>query len=245
MMGCSALMPTSSHYTPPDASRLALTLQNRTLKGGIRRPIALLIGADTEARHRNNISLAYQVLLEQGYKRQDIFILDSEGGNPAIYPISDTLSRKSMDMMFTWLLDNLDDSDTLLVYVTGHGNKDSLSLNKAEKISKPYFMMLLNSLSIYSGIVIFDQCYWGAPNIRSPYVFISASSNDRTSYDVTFPRTFWNAFRRLDSNVSVLEAFRYAKLHDRGYRLGHQIPEISYTRVNPAEINLLLTNPAK
>lgn len=233
--GCSAFQLKSSHFIPAQPNEILIRLKQP--KSG--NHIALLVGANSEERHRNNISLAYQILIEQGYDRKDIFILDSEGGNPAIYPITDSLTKRTLHIMSEWLSENLSKSDTFFLYVTGHGEKNFLPLNKGEKISKQTFMSYFVTLNVKSGIIFFDQCYWGAPNIESTYVFISATSDFKTSFGTGFPRLFWQSFRRLQGNVSVLEAFEFAKENDSGYLHGHQNPELSYTRVSPKEINLL------
>jgi len=241
LCGCETLLATTSYYALPKPHRLTKHLQNIKKDFGSQpKHFAFLIGANTEVRHRNNLSLAYQVLIEQGYDRQHIFILDSEGGTPAIYPISDTLTQESMGMMFNWLSKNLSQIDTILVYVTGHGNQKSLLLNRAEEMSKQNFLFYLSSIKIRTGIVIFDQCYWGAPKIKSPFIFISATSDLRTSHGVSFPRMFWRAFRRLeDPVISISQAFDFARAHDRGRLFGHQQPEIFFSTIHPARIDLL------
>src|SRR5688572_21509321 len=70
---------TSSEFVPPEPEALqARIVHEGSTPNGQVDHFAVLIGADTELRHRGNLSLAYQVLLEQGYDRQKIYILDSE-----------------------------------------------------------------------------------------------------------------------------------------------------------------------
>ena len=245
-LGCAPTFQlTNWHYTPGEPIRLKKKLSTIPEESG--KNYALLIGASSEQRHHNNLSLAYQVLIEQGYERKNIFILDEDGGDPAIFPITDTLSTKSLSMVFDWLKKNLDSSDTLLIYTTGHSDRASLTLNKSERVPKSEFFSHIRDIDMKLGIVLFDQCYWGTPNWfgKSPIVFMSATSHDRTSYGDQFPRLFWKAWRRLEGNLSVLRAFEYARDNNKGTKLGQQYPEIVFSKVNPGTINLLgeLTTP--
>jgi hypothetical protein len=221
-----------------------------------------LIGANTELRHRGNLSMAYQVLMEQGYKRENVFILDSEGESP-FFPVTDVTTRASMQHLFAHLKRIVEPQDTLLLYVTGHGRRvtadkedngqkgtigvSTILLNKSEEMSDWEFSILLEGLNPETGIAFFDQCYGARFSMISKscnFVFITTADEAETSYGVTFPRAFWSAFREPDlakGSLTVLDAFKFAMVADRGTRLGFNRPKIANGCVNPANLTLLGT----
>ncbi|MBK8014955.1 MAG: hypothetical protein IPK13_26860 [Deltaproteobacteria bacterium] len=222
---------------------------------------AVLIGAETELRHRGNLSMAYQVLIEQGYDRDEVFIFDSEGGTP-FFPNTDVTTRASLSLLFDYLARVVEPHDTLLVYVTGHGRRvaadeesrgaakrlgvSTVVLNPGEEVSQDEFVAWLEAVPVGVGIAFFDQCYFG--QISSPklcnWVTMTTSAEDETSHGVSFPRAFWNAFRATPSRsdagpITVYEAFKRAMVADVATRLGQNRPRIAHACVNPA--GLLLT----
>src|SRR5262249_17398688 len=78
LSGCAMTGWLSSSPHPHDAPpKEQSALEERLLSDG-ERPngqvdhFAVLIGANTELRHRGNLSMAYQVLVEQGYDARNI-----------------------------------------------------------------------------------------------------------------------------------------------------------------------------
>jgi hypothetical protein len=223
---------------------------------------AVLIGANTELRHRGNLSMAYQVLIEQGYKAEDIFILDSEGETP-FFPVTDVTTRASMHRLFSYLRRVVEPHDTLFIYVTGHGRRvtadkedngqkgtigvSTILLNKSEEMSEWEFGTLLDGLFPETAIAFFDQCYGARFSMIAKscnFVFITTADEAETSYGVTFPRAFWAAFREPELSkapTTVLDAFKFAMVADRGTRLGFNRPKIANGCVNPANLTLLGT----
>ncbi len=218
----------------------------------------MLIGADTELRHRGNLSLAYQVLLEQGYTRDHIYILDSEGETP-FFPLTDVTTLESVTMLFAHLAKVVELQDTVFVYVTGHGRRitadeesdgqtkeigvSTLILNPGEELAQDDFSKLLEQVAPGAGIAFFDQCYWGP--LTSPklcnYVVITTSQPDETSHGNTFPRAFWAAFREKRGGTvpTIFDAFKFAMVADRATTLGLNKPRISHGCVSPSELTLL------
>jgi hypothetical protein len=251
---------THSEFVPPEPEHLQarIAAEGDTGNGEVDH-FAVLIGADTELRHRGNLSMAYQVLLEQGYKRENIYILDSEGDNP-FFPLTDVTTRASIELLFKHLAQIIEPHDTLFIYVTGHGRKitaeedkegnksmlgvSTLVLNPGEELSQDEFAVLLERLTPETGIAFFDQCYWGpfeSPKLCN-FVMITTSTKDDTSYGVSFPRAFWSAFRdrrHRDGPPSIFEAFKFAMVADRATTLGFNRPRISHGCVNPSDITLL------
>ena len=185
------------------------------------RHFAFLIGANTEDRHRNNISLAYQVLIESGYNPRNVFIVDSEGGNPAIFPLDATATTNSIKLVFETLRENITKEDTIFIYLTGHGEKKDdevfLLANKQEKVSYKEFISEIMKLHPKSGIVFFDNCYFGVSgNRRNEFSFISVASFTHVSIGNDFARYFFRYIRDHQENrPTVYEAFEFAKQKDK------------------------------
>jgi hypothetical protein len=265
--GCAVTSWLSSSHAPEIKPKEPIALENRLAEDG-EKPngevdhFAVLIGANTELRHRGNLSLAYQVLLEQGYKAENIFILDAEGETP-FFPVTDVTTRDAMHRLFAHLKRVVEPQDTLFIYVTGHGRRvtadkedngqkgtigvSTILLNKTEEMSDWEFSTLLDGLNPETGIAFFDQCYGARFSMIAKscnFVFITTADETETSYGVTFPRAFWSAFREPDLSkgpLSVLDAFKFAMVADRGTRLGFNRPKISNNCVNPANLTLLGT----
>jgi hypothetical protein len=253
---------TRSVFIPPEPEGLrSRIVQEGEVPNGKIDHFAVLIGADTELRHRGNLSMAYQVLLEQGYRRQDIYILDSEGDNP-FFPLTDVTTRASVEMLFKHLAKIVEPHDTVLIYVTGHGRRimadeekagsrstlgvSTLVLNPGEELSQDEFSQLLEKVAPETGIAFFDQCYWGPFSSAKlcNFIMITTSTKDETSYGVSFPRAFWGAFRdRRVRNLSpsIFEAFKLAMVGDRATTLGFNKPRISHGCVDPDGVTLLGT----
>lgn len=221
---------------------------------------AVLIGANTELRHRGNLSMAYQVLIEQGYTRDHIYILDSDGESD-FFPQASRTSRASMYRLFGHLKRIVEPHDTLFIYVTGHGRRvvaesedngrrstlgvSTILLNRTEEMSDWEFGTLLDGLNPDAGIAFFDQCYGAKFSMIAgscKFVFITTASEDETSYGVSFPRAFWGAFRDpalAKRPLSIVEAYKYATETDKGTRMGFNRPQLSHGCLNPANLTLL------
>jgi hypothetical protein len=244
---------TYSVFIPPSPVRLQNKLETIDTESLKKEPqhYAVLIGGNTEDRHRNNLSLAYQILIEQGYKRTNIFVFDSEGGNPAIFPITDTTTYKTMEIFYAWIAEQVTPQDTLLIYMTGHGNKlvrsneSAHALNKSEKLSKSQFITFIKKIQPKIGIVFGDFCYWGAIDPYQPgleqYIFITATNDDRVSYGTTFARSFWNSFRKYNKKVpSLLEIYYNALFDDPLFgRKDANDPSLSFFKTRPERTTIL------
>jgi hypothetical protein len=228
---------------------------------------AVLIGAHTELRHRGNLSLAYQVLIEQGYRRENVYILESEG-DATFFPTTDVASRATVTRLFDHLRKIVETQDTLLIYVTGHGRRvtatsesdgkaatvgvSTLVLNSREELADWELAAMLEGLEPAAGIAFFDQCYgaiFATITRACNFVFITTAAEDETSYGVAFPRAFWAAFRMpppVGTMTSVLTAYRHAERVDRGTQLGYNQPQISQTcNADPARLTLLGVPPTE
>lgn len=250
---------TSNEFQPPDPELLSVRLATEGTEPNARVDhYAVLLGGDTDLRHRGNLSLAYQVLIEQGYSRDHIYILDSEGDTP-FFPITDVTTRASVFMLFKHLGHVIEPEDTLFIYVTGHGRRitadevaagkngvigvSTLVLNPGEELAQDEFSNLLEQIAPKAAIALFDQTFWGpfsSPKLCN-YVVITTSQPEDPSHGNAFPRAFWGAFReRKNMRIpSIFDAFKFAMVADRETTLGRNKPRISHGCVNPSDLTLL------
>lgn len=192
---------------------------------------AVIIGLNTEEYHRGNISLAYQVLVELGLKRQDVFILDVASRLP-YFPKTDTTSHAAVTTLFGLLAAVIEPHDELIVYVTGHGVLDEggspeLMLNPAERMPADEFLALLNTLDVSVGLLFVDQCYWGPKHSPSSCVWttITTAHEGQVTVGATFPRAFWSSLR--DGTRPLRAAFDESVRDDRNAVLGFNGPAMS------------------
>ncbi len=145
---------------------------------------AVLISGLTEERHTANLSVAYQVLLENGFKSENIYVLDRNGRNKYYHPVHGRGTKVFVEKAFKKLQAKIDKNDMLFVYVTNHGYKAKVEGGKIIRINKneagktgkkelslidlvgkdihqEEFAGLLKKMQYKLGIFLFDQCYSG------------------------------------------------------------------------------------
>ena len=191
---------------------------------------AVILGLNTEQRHQGSISLSYQVLIERGYKRENIYILDPEGKTP-IFPTTDTTSINSVEILFKHLSEIVGIDDTLLIYITGHGKridkKSHLVLNMSEILPAEDFIKILSKIHPSVGMIFADHCYWSSdfkPDDCN-WVSIAVSTTETTSSGTSFPRLFWWSTRR---GETILSAFNEAKREDISTKKKENRPSINF-----------------
>ena len=225
----STFTTTQSHYQPNYPADLEYRI-NKEKPNDRQDHFAVLLGANTELRHKGSMSLAYQTLIESGYKRKNIYILDPDGQTP-IYPVSDTTSRVAIKLLFNHLKNIVEPQDTILIYVSGHGQlinqKQNIILNPGETMEAKEFILMVSQLYPLVGIMIADQCYWSVD--YSPqdcaWASISVSTPNTTSFGTGFPRAFWWSIRR-GNNINY--AFEMAKKNDYGTKTKANNPKIFF-----------------
>lgn len=237
---------TNFTFIPSLPYRLIEKLQKTNLEQkNSNKHYAILIAGNAEDRHKNNLSLAYQVLLEQGYNKQDIYIFDSTGADTPLYPLIDQTNIKSIQLMFNWLAENVNETDTILFYMTGHGTKVGIEsaymLNKAEILYKKDFETFLSKINPNIGIIFSDFCYWGLiDNIKlSEYIFISVTDDNHVSAGTTFAREFWKSFRD-HKNQPLISAYNTAYKKDPfTSKKNINNPNLKFIKNDPKYYNLL------
>lgn len=210
---------------------------------------AVIISGNTDYRHKENLSLAYQVLLENGFQKENVYILDDEGDKTAFYPVDDIASKEAIKMLFGHLAKRVDSKDLLFVYTTGHGGRTSIDkeINGETKRIKVFGIAIpgedlletemaeyLSDVHPRAGVLVYDQCYSGGfaeRTGRGNYIGISASEADELSHSNTFPQTFFGAWRNKsadknnDGRLSIREIFDYTVQNDEKTKDGSQKPQ--------------------
>ncbi|MEK9175116.1 MAG: C13 family peptidase [Patescibacteria group bacterium] len=226
---------------------------------------ALLINGSAETRFFADISVAYQILLENDFKREDIYILDAEENDWYWYPIDGMANQINLFVALNYLKKKATRQDMLFVYVVDHGGKISkkitnetatqnISLSTLHlvdySIDQNEFARYLEGLKTQIAIFIFDMCYSGgfAEEVgRHNIVAISGTQADKVGrsrkYD-SFVGSFMLAFRNInesdlnsDGKVSIYEAFEYAKKKHSFTRNKKQVPFIQ-GNIDPQQIFL-------
>ena len=150
--------------------------QEQVINSNYSNKYAILISGDNKYIYQENLSMAYQILLENGFQRKNVSILDGKGDLSAFYPVFGSASKKTIDCIFNNLSKKIGSDDLLFVYVTGHGDQITISdltgdkkevfkiaeINlTGETLLETDFEKYLINIKPKVGILLFDQCYGG------------------------------------------------------------------------------------
>ncbi len=198
---------------------------------------AVLISGDTEEKHRINLSSIYETLLEIGFQKENMYILDSTGERHSYYPVDDATQKESIKIVFEHLRKKIDGQDLLFVYTTDHGERTTKTISECgvekektvstlvlpgEDLDQIDFSDYLEGIDPQIGIFVFEQCYSGgfAKEIgHGKYVAIASTkarlksiSDVRDSMGYFFLSAYRDSQksdRNGDGAVSIQEAFDY------------------------------------
>lgn len=210
---------------------------------------AVMISGESEKRHRENLALAYDVLLENGFRKRNIYILDDKGEKRSAYPVDGLASKGTIKAMFDNLGKRIDSNDLLFVYTTGHGervifrseingkrhDRECSRLKVLGDVSEDDMAEYLEGVHVGVGVVVSDQCYGGgfAEAVgKGNYIGISASGAGQISESNTFAQAFFNSWRdkmadtNRDERTSIREAYEYANAYDINAHSGKQMPRL-------------------
>jgi len=193
---------------------------------------AVLINGSDESRFVAEISLIYQVLLENGFRRENVYILDQRGSEDFLYPADDIASRKNLESVFLHLSKKVDSEDLLVVHISDHGVRNKTE--DGQEITEIYLPSgnvseidlegYLSNIKPKYGIITTEICYGGGLALRlgkGRYIGISQTTDKDLGYSSlrdSFGGFFYQAFRNHamsdrngDDLVTIDEAFAYAK----------------------------------
>ncbi len=223
---------------------------------------AVLTASTIDERDMFDLALSYQILLEQGYEKENIYILDGDGSYTPLYPVDDYVSKENLRKIFEQLSQRMDANDKLLILLDGHGTKEthaSEELKDFEILELSAFYLpnendlteielkeMLDPIKAETKIVIADICYGGGFALRfcnDNYVGISNGGvleiSHGNSYN-TFTRHLMEAYRIIGTKgyeVSIQDAFNYAKTQHPWTR-NLEDTAILCTQLNPNNIFL-------
>lgn len=180
-----------------------------------------------------DIILAYQIMLENNFSPENIYILSNNSAKYErhIYPKTDIFSKQSLEMLIDHLGKKVDSKDFLVMYLINHGEQTTKDGEETVKTDIPGGDIFaedirgyLESIHPQTGLAVFNTCYAGGFSRlagNGDYIAISSSDYDHTSkkgFGKNFGGLFFLAYREKgesdsnkDGKISVQEAFEYAK----------------------------------
>lgn len=177
---------------------------------------ALIINANSEKRFTKNVSFVDSVLSKNNYKT---YIFDKTKKRD--YHVNGISTKKNIENFFK----NVDirDQDLFLLYVSGHGSKDTLNgnisstinMSSGDNLDPNSLKKYLKNIDPEKGVLIFPQCYgweFGKEFGKENYLTISLSPKSKPSYGNYFGYGFFKSFNspkadiNKDNKISVLEA---------------------------------------
>jgi hypothetical protein len=214
----------------------------------------LINGSNFPPYYFENVAMAHRILLENGYKKENIHIFDTALPFPLSlfmekpYPVQGPAALTEIKEQFRELSRIVTPEDHLFVYATDHGKEKkkrcgfhsievSTLVLEDNSIDEIDFAKLLEGIRPKIGIFLFDQCYSGGFAQRlagKGRVTIAACSPHESSNGNTFPKAFFSAFWKKagdadhDGIVSIKEAFSFALKHDENAVDGEQNPVMVY-----------------
>ncbi|MGC9310704.1 MAG: hypothetical protein ACP5E4_03190 [Candidatus Aenigmatarchaeota archaeon] len=233
-------------------------LENR-LKKDIRRPrgdrekYGLSLSGYNNCHTINEIPKAYQTLLEEGFKPENVYILDNNFPTNFFCPTDDVATKKSLSMITDYFIQRMQDEDALFCLFAGHGSRRDFLPDYAIPLwgsdPKDHDLLLASGVEHYLDriaasikVLVFCHCFGGVFASRfnkDNYIAVSASNGSRPSYGSYFTKNFFGAICEKygdfdnDGRVSIGEAFWYAVLNDPCTKKGWQEPQIFYGDINP------------
>lgn len=138
---------------------------------------AVLIRGDYEERFVADMSLAYQVLLENGFKPDHIYVLADVKKKKEAYfhPIDDIATKENLEIVKNHLSSIVDEEDLLVVCLVDHGNR-AMIMNpvdpgkrlmastfnlRGEDLNEVELELYLSKIQPKIGILLFEFCFSG------------------------------------------------------------------------------------
>ncbi len=226
---------------------------------------AVLINGDGDNRFTADITVSYEILLENGFRAENIYILNYSALETYYHPVDDVLTKSNLKLLFSYLKNKTTNRDLLFVYVTDHGERvKKISLYPLrfvdlstidlvdEQIDQVEFANLFDGMNINLGIFVFNQCFSGgfAEELgRNNFIAVASTKASKGGYDDvgdSFCGFFMLAFRdwrvsdtNKDGKVSISEAVEYAKQRNSYSRNKQQEPFIQ-SDLDPKKVFLNL-----
>ena len=217
-----------------------IAIQTQETKKEQGKTFALLINNDTEKRHIKNLDDAYNVLRNKNIDPCNIYVVSNSNVNDECRDRTIASNEIGVIDAFEEINNSSSKQDTLLIYFTGHGDKNPdwlnpISFKKLRKLSEGIDRKLV--------IAISDICYGGQVvdefgKSRGKTLSLSPVASGEELICNHFSPYFWEAIskNKLDHDkngeTSLLEAFVWANLHRTIYEsnTSNDIPIETKTR---------------
>ncbi|MBA7651966.1 hypothetical protein ES703_59795 [subsurface metagenome] len=236
---------------PPMEERIE---QTEVWKNNLPDKYAVIINGDDATRHIRNVSLACNVLKQNGFIDENIFVLSYQQntGEERIPTYAPTFGN--LRMLFRLLSEVIDDKDLLFIYGTGHGSgKGGVSQicirgicprckrpHLTARVSEIEFEYLIEAIHPQYGILVFDQCKAGGFGTtlqsRENFVVVCRAAQHESGTCKHFAKAFFDAFGDASSDVdnngriSIGEAFsktlQIVNQIDAGYQKHEYTPSL-------------------
>jgi len=180
---------------------------------------------------------AYQVLVQNGFNKENIYILTDIGVPQPDYPVDGVASRNGLSMILEHLSKKVDEEDVFLLYINGHGSRKPIESNNGTEnvtvsnyhlrggdINELQLRECLSQIKAKRKKYVFDFCFDGGFSERlgrGNDIAISSSSPNKANmsyWQENFSRHFFDAFKEGsnadydgDGRVSFSEAFEYTR----------------------------------
>ncbi|HXO18420.1 MAG TPA: hypothetical protein VOA87_00695 [Thermoanaerobaculia bacterium] len=204
----------------PAMAAMAADIANDAAPGS---PYAIVVNGDDSFTHNYNVSLALGALAQLRYRGDHVLLLAAKAPEaPEISPVRLPATPAGIRDAVRRLREKVTAADLLLVYLTGHGDREfghtELSLTHGS-ISAEALARELSSIPFGTLIFISDTCYSGgfaeamAKLPRNVVAVASVDAHHETRCE-PFIRPLWGAVNDLandrngDGFVSIEEAFQ-------------------------------------
>lgn len=188
--------------SPADSKRLKNRIsQEGAVKNHQPDKYAVLIRGDYEERFVADTSLVYQVLLENGFKSEHIYILADARRKAETYfhPIDDIATKGNLEILMDHLTNIVDEEDLLFICLIDHGGKglfrnpddpvgkmvSSSTFNlRGEDLNELELKSRLSKIYPKTGILVFEFCFSGgfAERLGGTYVAIASTDSHVEGY---------------------------------------------------------------
>ncbi|MFB0525408.1 MAG: DUF4190 domain-containing protein [Phycisphaerae bacterium] len=244
--------PKSTKLTfPPVEPRLE---QMEARKNNLPDKYAVIINGDDSKHHIRNVSLAHNVLKQNGFMDKNIFVLSYQKNTADEQIRTYAPTFGNLQMVFRFLSDTIDEKDFLFIYGTGHGiRKEDVSEISIRRIcpgckcphltrgvSEIEFEYLIRKIHPQYTVLVFDQCEAGGFGTklqgRENFVVVCRAAQHERGTCKYFAKAFFDAFGDTscdaDNNgrISIAEAFsktlQTVNQIDAGYQKHRYTPSI-------------------
>jgi len=238
LTGCDSYQPQNQRL---EQRRLEQRIARQEyVQNNTRDKYGILFSGNTDSRYRENLSLVYNTLVQEGFDKNNIFVLDYDGHqDDKKYPVDGAATKDNLQKTLEEIRKGLDNQDIFFMYTTDHGGREdgesNISLPNSEELKESELQDYLKGFNPNYGVLVFDQCYSGGFAERlgkGRFIAISAGENELT-WSSALPDAFFGAYQNKsesdlneDGNISVREAFDYSlKNGGRGPWFFRQTPK--------------------